>query len=217
LLTALVRSAALGSVLFLSIACGGKAGDPGAPPGSDVIMPGGDRPPPTLPTNTPPPSVPAVPTPATPPGGEPSTPTAARQTCTDRRLSEYCTISPACSYEHVEEDPYIVRYYDGLDASCLPPPAADAGSDAGAAPSCRPALADYSCTCVDSSTGASYTLVVPGGGDRTLSLYYANGAEAPDALVGVVVSSDICTDCGCNTYYGARIDCACPYGLGDGN
>lgn len=209
MLEAFLRGAALGGVVFLCIGCGGRADDGASAPASDSAVPGGDAP--AVPPTTNPTLPEPVPAPVTPPGGMPSNTTASTRTCSDRPLADYCAMSPACSYAQVEEDPYIAGYAALLEARCRPPM-----SDAGNGASCATSIADISCTCTTSSSGASYTLVNLDTGFTSLSLYYANGDTGPGALVSAVMGTDDCDECGCATYFGERVDCACPYDPGSG-
>jgi hypothetical protein len=200
-LVALVRCAAISGGLLLFGACG-RAVEAAPSPDAGLMAPPDD-----VPSSAPPPPPPrdAGPTP------DPS------RSCADRSLGQFCAASPTCSYERIEEDSYVARFLD-RDPRCPDPPASgpdaglDAGSDAQVVPACRQrSIAEFTCACTNGATGAAYTLVQLNGGYTSLSLYYANGDGGPAELVAAVTTTDACDECGCATYYGERIDCACPY------
>jgi hypothetical protein len=203
MLVALVRCAVISVGLLLFCACG-RAIDNAPSRDAGLVAPIHD-----LPSNAPPP-LPPPPRDAGPsPDPGPS--------CVDRSLGQFCAASPTCSYDRIEEDSYVARFLD-RDPRCPdllaggPDAGLDAGADAQVDPACRQrAIADFSCACRNSATGAAYTLVFFNGGYTSLSLYYANGDAGPAELVAAVTTTDVCDECGCATYYGERIDCACPY------
>lgn len=201
MLIALVRGVTLisgGSLL--AIACSGLAAESTPAPDAGVTMLDED-PPPSM-TQPPPRDAGAPPSPQPP-------------SCDrDRPARLFCSSSPACEYQRIAEDRYIQRFLDPCGSLPPPPSEPDGGLDADAAAPADPAcetrsVADFSCTCTDSSSGAAYTLVHFDGAYTTLSLYFATGDAGPGELVAAVETTDVCDQCGCATYYGEAPDCAC--------
>lgn len=200
-----IREAALAAGVLLCVACDGRVEDAPAPEGSPVSSSEAsheDEPP----VGEPPPSAEAS-TPASPPA------------CRDRSLRRLCGARGICSYETIEQDTEIQRFLSP-DPRCLelPEPVLDAGLDGGAdaapvAPACRQrSVEDLTCRCTNAATGAVYTRFQTDGDFSGLSLYFTPGDAGPGELVGAVEWTDLCDECGCATYYGERIDCACDVG-----
>lgn len=197
--SAVFRVAALIGGVLLCVACDGRVEDAPAPDGAPVSSSEASHED-ELPVGEPPPSAEAS-TPASPPA------------CRDRSLRRLCGARGICSYETIAEDTFVQRFLSADRCLDLPAPEPDAGADAAVSPACgERSVEDFTCRCTNAATGAVYTAVLFDGGYSSLSLYFTPGDGGPGELVGAVWWNDLCSECGCATYYGERIDCACDVG-----